>query len=123
MLRHRLLPLAFVPALAGCIATNTMPGYFVYVPPVPLSAFPPPPFPYTAVGPDSLYQSRAPADVQFQTPSLAVRNLAMRISETASHGDCAAAVQAGRELERVDADAHHAILAVDERYARCVRGF
>ncbi len=135
--RHHILVAVVAVAVAGCYqppsAYPSYPSYFqryapVYVPAyvayVPLAAFPPAPFPYASLGPDSMYQSRAPvSDVQFETPSLAVRNLALKISESASSGDCATARQTGDELERVDADSHHAILAVDERYAQCVRGF
>ncbi len=107
--------------LAGCYPPSNNPGYFTYY--VPVYA-PPPPFPFAQLGPDSMYQARAPMpDVQFQTPSLTVRALAGKISAAASQGDCAGAIAAGNELEKIDADSHHAILAVDERYAVCVRGF
>lgn len=116
--------LVLVSIVAGCLPPSTSPGVVYYVPAVPivpLAAYPPAPFHHFSVGADSVYQARVP--IQFETPSLAIRNLAMRISEAASHGDCATAKHAGDELEKVDADSHHAILAVDERYASCVRGF
>jgi hypothetical protein len=103
----------FASTLAGCIPPSYSPGVVYYVPVVPivpLHAFPPAPFHH-------------PPEVQFETPSLAVRNLAMRISESASQDDCARALSAGDELEKVDPTSHHALLAVDERYASCVRGF
>jgi hypothetical protein len=116
---RRLLFAVLVSTWAGCFPPSTVPVgyYYVPVPRVPLHAYPPAPFhdPYSWWHP--------PAEVTFQTPSLAVRNLAMRISESASNGDCATAKAAGDELERIDHDAHHAILAVDERYASCIRGF
>jgi hypothetical protein len=103
-------------ALAGCIPPPaSQPSYFVYVPIVPLAAYPPPPF-YNVPPPVA-------ADVQLETPSLAVRALAGKISAAASEQDCANAVAAGDELEKLDADSHHAMLAIDQRYAACIRGF
>ncbi len=130
MLRHQLITAVLV-SVAGCIPPSTSPGYVLYVPVVPLAAYPPAPFPGTFEA-RSMYPgypwgppAYAPpaVDVQFQTPSLAVRALASKISETASTGACDAARSAGNELERLDAESHHAILAIDERYAQCVRGF
>lgn len=133
MLRHQLITAVLVSTLAGCIPpSTTTQGYVLYVPVVPLAAYPPPPYPGTFEARSMYpgypwgypaYAPPAPAQVQFQTPSLAVRALAGKISETASTGDCDSARSAGNELERMDADSHHAILAIDERYAQCVRGF
>ena len=134
MLRHQLITV-LVSTLAGCIPPATSQGYVLYVPVVPLVAYPPAPY---ATGYEARYAGAPgypgdpsgdpvylppPAQVDFQTPSLAVRALAGKISETASNGDCDAARSAGNELERMDAESHHAILAIDERYAQCVRGF
>lgn len=117
--------LVIASTFAACVPPSTSPGVVYYVPVVPLPAFPPPPF---AVTPEPMaepiYESRAPVeDVQFETPSLAVRNLAMKISESASEGDCVTARSAGNELEKVDSESHHAMIAVDARYAACIRGF
>ncbi|MBA2545146.1 MAG: hypothetical protein H0V17_36225 [Deltaproteobacteria bacterium] len=104
--------------LGGCMVGSYSPGVVYYVPVVPmvpLAAFPPAPFHH--------YPPPAPAVAEFQTPSLTVRALAMKISESASTGDCGAAITAGDELEQIDNHSHHALLAVDERYAGCVRGF
>lgn len=123
-----MLRLAIVASmLVGCVppATPTTPSYFYYVPAgmvvapmpiLPLDAYPPPPFYH--------YPAPAPvAEVELETPSLAVRALSSRVSEAASAGDCAAAIAAGDELEKLHADSHHALLAVDQRYAACIRGF
>lgn len=126
--------------LAGCVPPSSNYPAVHYIPVLPLAAYPPAPYPtpypagwYEAryagapayPGYPSGYPAYAPqvAEVEFQTPSLAVRALAGKISASASNGDCASALAAGNELEKVDAESHHAILAVDERYAQCVRGF
>lgn len=116
--------------LAGCVPPSSNYPAVYYVPIVPLAAYPPAPYPTPY--PAGWYEARyagAPAyappavEVQFETPSLAVRALAGKISAAASNADCASALAAGNELEKLDAESHHAILAVDERYAQCVRGF
>jgi hypothetical protein len=101
----------------ACVPPSTSPGVVYYVPVVPivpLHAYPPAPYP---VEPEPV------PTVEFVTPSLAVRNLAMKISESASEGDCATAKAAGNELEKIDHESHHALIAVDARYAGCIRGF
>ena len=119
MLRRLLVIALFASTLAACMVGSYSPGgivYYVPVVPVPLHAYPPAPFH------DWPPMPWPPAHVQFETPSLAVRNLAMRISEAASNGDCPRALSAGDELGKIDHTSHHALLAVDERYASCVRG-
>ncbi len=140
MLRAALIALSF----AACVPPSytPTPSYFYAV--VPLSTYPPAPFyhyplpapfvPLTAYRPPPFYyQPPSPsyypppppviADVQLETPSLVVRALAGKISAAASQGDCAGAIAAGDELEKVNRDSHHAMLAIDQRYAACIRGF
>jgi hypothetical protein len=121
MLRH-LVIVVLASTFAGCIPPSTSPaGYVYYVPVVPLHAFPPAPF-------HSGHRwwldppPPAPATIVFEPPSLAARALSARIGESASRGDCATALEAGNELEQIDHESNHALLAVDESYASCVRG-
>lgn len=123
MLRHLGLTAMLVSGFAACMPPSYAPGYVYYLPAVPLHAYPPAPYPIPTPAADWYKWQPPPPQVQFETPSLAVRNLAMKISESAANGDCATAKATGDELERVDADSHHAILAVDATYAKCVRGF
>ena len=126
MLRVALIALSF----AACIPPSSTPGFYVAVPAVPLSAYPPAPFYYHPPASPSYFYYQPPpppppviADVQLETPSLVVRALASKISAAASQGDCTGAIAAGDELEKISSDSHHAMLAIDQRYAACIRGF
>ncbi len=124
MLRVALIALSF----AACVPPSSTPSYFyVYVPVVPLTAYPPAPFYYYPPPSPSYFHYQPPppviADVQLETPSLAVRALSGKISAAASQGDCVGAIAAGDELEKLSSDSHHAMLAIDQRYAACIRGF
>lgn len=114
-------------SLAACVPPSSAPSYVYAVPVVPLYAYPPPPFAYSPPPPSPSYFVYQPpvveAEVQLETPSLAVRALSGKISAAASTGDCQAAIAAGDELEKLHADSHHAMLAIDQRYAACIRGF
>jgi len=112
MVRQPFLIAACVAMLAGCFPPSTSPAFVAvyWVPVAPVYYAP-------------VYYPPPLLAGEFQSPSLAIRALAGRISESASNGDCEAAIRAGDELERLERPAHHAVLAVDERYARCVRGF
>ncbi len=128
MLRAALIALSF----AACVPPSVTPSaLYVAVPVVPLSAYPPAPFYYYPQPSPSYFYYQPPppppppaiAEVQLETPSLVVRALAGKISAAASEGDCAAALAAGDELEKHSSDSHHAMLAIDQRYAACIRGF
>lgn len=115
-------------SVAACVPPSSAPTYVYAVPVVPLYAYPPPPFAYVPPPPSPSYFVYQPppvvaAEVQLETPSLAVRALSGKISAAASTGDCQGAIAAGDELEKLHADSHHAMLAIDQRYAACIRGF
>lgn len=123
MLRAALIALSF----AACVPPSATPSAFYVA--VPLNAYPPAPFYYYPQPSPSYFYYQPPppppviAEVQLETPSLAVRALAGKISAAASQGDCVGAIAAGDELEKLSSDSHHAMLAIDQRYAACIRGF
>ncbi len=95
-MRRPLVTVVLASTLAGCLPPGIdyqQPVY--YVPVLPLAAYPPAPFPayyptygYPARGVDPYV---APAEVQFETPSLAVRALAgsSRVSRRATRSQVA----------------------------------
>jgi hypothetical protein len=105
--------------LAGCVTRHVPMMFTSPVCFVGLATFGPPPIHCTPAQPIPL---PPPPAVALEIPSLATRALALKVSEAAQRGDCATANSAGVELERMDHDLHHTLLAIDGDYARCFAG-